>query len=141
MGHILLILVNLMLSQERSVSIVATLRNARLQTRASTPARIERLLFLARRIDILQATTDLLSIECRAFFLWCGNYWGVKYDNISPVLRLGIHAFVPSFLRAVYTFVCPTQFTNWRNFIIQFFHLTLADGALVMAYGWSGQCR
>jgi len=69
MGHILLILVNLMLSQERSVSIVATLRNARLQTRASTPARIERLLFLARRIDILQATTDLLSIECRAFFL------------------------------------------------------------------------
>ena len=95
----LLILVNLRLSQERSISIVATLRNARLQTQASNPARIKRLLFLARRIDILQATTGLLAVECGAFFLQCDSYWGVKNDNSSPVLRLRFHASVPSFLR------------------------------------------
>jgi hypothetical protein len=69
-----------------------------------TTARRERFLFLARRIDILQATTSLLSLECRAFFLRCGSYWGVKIDNSSPVLRLGFHAFVPSFLCYVYLY-------------------------------------
>ena len=100
-----------MLSQESSVSIVAKLRNARLQTRASTPARIKTL-FLTRRTDILQATTGLLSIERRTTFLRCGSYWGVKNDNSYPVLSLGFHAFVPSFLRNKYLFVCPMQFTN-----------------------------
>jgi hypothetical protein len=60
---------------------------------------------------------------------------GRENDNSSRGLRLGILAFITSFLRTVYLFVCPMQFTNWRAFYIQFFHLVVADRALAMAYG------